>query len=260
LPGGPEAALCRLKAFIQNGLAQYKQYRSHPDKKEASSHLSSYLHHGHVSVHQVVEMICQQAQWNAALLSQKATGARQGFWNIDENSESFFDELIVWRELAYHTAFYASEMYDKYESLPDWAQTTLSDHTKDLRSHIYTQAEFESAKTHDELWNAAQNQLLREGRIHNYLRMLWGKKILEWSATPQMALNTMVELNNKYALDGCNPNSYAGIFWTLGRYDRPWPNRPIYGTVRCMSSENTRKKVEVRQYLLRYSANCAKEI
>ena len=113
---------------------------------------------------------------------------------------------------------------------------------------------FASAGTHDRLWNAAQRQLITEGQIHNYLRMLWGKKILEWSASPQEALAIMVELNNRYALDGQDPNSYSGIFWILGRYDRPWgPERPIFGTVRYMSSENTARKVRIRDYVQRYS-------
>jgi deoxyribodipyrimidine photo-lyase len=118
--------------------------------------------------------------------------------------------------------------------------------------------EFASARTHDPLWNAAQTQLVREGRIHNQLRMLWGKKILEWSATPREALAAMVELNNRYALDGRDPNSYSGIFWCLGRYDRPWgPERPVFGTVRYMSSENTARKHRVRDYIRRYACPTA---
>lgn len=114
--------------------------------------------------------------------------------------------------------------------------------------------QFEAAETHDELWNAAQRQLVREGRIHNYLRMLWGKKILEWSASPRESLDIMIELNNKYALDGRNPNSSSGIFWVLGRYDRAWgPERPIFGKIRYMSSENTARKVKVKQYLKKYA-------
>ena len=114
------------------------------------------------------------------------------------------------------------ENFDRYESLPPWAQATLAEHVADERPNVYTLAEFAAAATHDALWNAAQNQLLREGRIHNYLRMVWGKKILEWSALPQEALQILLELNNRYALDGQDPNSYSGIFWIFGRYDRPW--------------------------------------
>ena len=122
------------------------------------------------------------------------------------------------------------------------------------RGPAYSLQQFEAAETHDELWNAAQRQLVREGRIHNYLRMLWGKKILEWSASPRESLDIMIELNNKYALDGRNPNSSSGIFWVLGRYDRAWgPERPIFGKIRYMSSENTARKVKVKQYLKKYA-------
>jgi deoxyribodipyrimidine photo-lyase len=140
--------------------------------------------------------------------------------------------------------------YDQYESLPDWAQKKLASHERDPRDYTCSLEEFEAADTDDELWNAAQRQLVREGRIHNYLRMLWGKKILHWTPSPRDALDIMIELNNKYALDGRNPNSYSGIFWVLGRYDRAWgPERPIFGKVRYMSSENTARKLPVKGYL-----------
>jgi deoxyribodipyrimidine photo-lyase len=119
---------------------------------------------------------------------------------------------------------------------------------------VYTLEQFESAQTHDPLWNAAQTQVVREGRIHNYLRMLWGKKILQWSRTPQEATMIMIHLNNKYGLDGRNPNSYNGIFWVLGRYDRPWaPERPVFGMIRYMSSENTARKMSVKNYIRKYA-------
>jgi deoxyribodipyrimidine photo-lyase len=144
--------------------------------------------------------------------------------------------------------------YDQYESLPDWAQATLDEHTADVREPCYSLDELESAATYDPLWNAAQRQLVREGRLHNYLRMLWGKKILEWSDSPRAALRNMIHLNNKYAVDGRNPNSYSGIFWCLGRYDRPWgPERKIFGKIRYMSSENTARKLHVEGYLEKYS-------
>ena len=134
---------------------------------------------------------------------------------------------MTWRELGFNMCSHRDD-YDRYESLPAWAQKTLAEHAQDPRDFVYSLADFETAATYDPLWNAAQRQLVSEGRIHNYLRMLWGKKILEWSATPQDALAVMIELNNKYALDGRDPNSYSGIFWVLGRYDRAWgPERPI---------------------------------
>ena len=144
--------------------------------------------------------------------------------------------------------------YDQYVSLPQWARETLRGHETDERQYRYSLEEFEEGLTHDPLWNAAQMQLLREGTIHSYLRMLWGKKILQWSDTPKKALKIMIELNNKYALDGRDPNSYSGIFWVLGRYDRPWgPERPVFGKIRYMSSKNTARKVNVKDYMERYS-------
>jgi deoxyribodipyrimidine photo-lyase len=136
----------------------------------------------------------------------------------------------------------------------------LQQHANDERDHLYTLEQFERAETHDPLWNAAQTQLTREGRIHNYLRMLWGKKILQWSRSPQEAARIMIHLNNKYALDGRDPNSYSGIFWVLGRYDRPWaPVRPIFGMIRYMSSENTARKVSVKNYIRKYALDSASQ-
>jgi deoxyribodipyrimidine photo-lyase len=151
--------------------------------------------------------------------------------------------------------------YDQYESLPAWAQSTLARHASDPRPVRYDLARLERAETYDSLWNAAQRQLVREGWMHNYLRMLWGKKILEWTKDPREALAVMIELNNKYAVDGRDPNSYSGIFWTLGRYDRAWgAERPIFGTIRYMSSENTARKLKVKNYLARYAAESQKTL
>jgi deoxyribodipyrimidine photo-lyase len=186
-------------------------------------------------------------------LGKKANGKREGWWGVSAGAESWLDEFVTWREIGYNMTSHRDD-YDQYESLPDWARATLEKHGTDPRETIYTLDEFAKAETHAPLWNAAQRQLLREGKIHNYLRMLWGKKILEWSATPQEALEVMIELNNRYALDGRNPNSYSGIFWCLGRYDRPWgPERPTLGTVRYMSSDNTRRKLKLQEYLKAYS-------
>ena len=144
--------------------------------------------------------------------------------------------------------------YDRYESLPEWARATLEGHAGDPRPHTYALSTLEQARTHDRLWNAAQGQLVRDGWFHNYMRMLWGKKILEWSTHPRDALNVMVELMNKYSLDGRDPNSYSGYFWTLGRYDRPWPERPIFGKIRCMTSDSTARKLSVKKYVAEYAA------
>jgi deoxyribodipyrimidine photo-lyase len=191
-------------------------------------------------------------EWTPRRLGKKTGGKRTGWWGMSPGAEAWLDELVTWRELGYNMAA-RERNYDQYESLPDWARTTLERHAGDRRPHVYSLDEFAAAKTHDDLWNAAQTQLVREGRIHNYLRMLWGKKILEWSATPRDALAVMIELNNRYALDGRDPSSYSGIFWVLGRYDRAWgPEREVFGKIRYMSSENTRRKLRVEAYCDRW--------
>jgi deoxyribodipyrimidine photo-lyase len=171
---------------------------------------------------------------------------------VSAAAEAFLDELVTWRELGFNMCAWRAD-FDRYESLPAWARAALDAHAADRRPWLYAPDELERGTTHDALWNAAQMQIVREGRMHNYLRMLWGKKILEWSASPREALSVMIHLNNKYGLDGRDPNSYSGIFWCLGRYDRPWgPERPIFGSVRYMSSENTARKFPVKGYIARY--------
>jgi deoxyribodipyrimidine photo-lyase len=248
--GGPTAATLRWRKFLGKGLSHYPELRNEPEA-EGTSGLSPYLHFGHISPHQIFEELMGAEDWSTRNLPDKATGSR-GWWGVGEGAEMFLDQLITWRELGYNMCFQRKD-YDQYRCLPPWAQKTLGDHAQDPRRYLYTLAQFESGMTHDPLWNAAQRQLVREGRLHNYLRMLWGKKILEWSASPQEALTIMIELNNKYALDGRDPNSYSGIFWTLGRYDRPWgPERPIFGKIRYMSSENTARKIRVQNFIKQY--------
>jgi deoxyribodipyrimidine photo-lyase len=250
--GGVIAARRRMKEFLDNSFEDYAEKRNQPELDVASG-LSPYLHFGHISVHEVFRAVVQHENWKPVKLSVRTDGSREGWWNMSANAESFLDELITWREIGYNFSSH-TDSYDRYESLPSWASKTLKQHARDERAHMYSLEEFASAKTYDPLWNAAQTQLVREGRIHNYLRMLWGKKILEWSRTPNEALDILVELNNKYGLDGRDPNSYSGIFWCLGRYDRPWgPERPIYGQVRYMSSENTARKISVKNYIRKYA-------
>jgi deoxyribodipyrimidine photo-lyase len=249
--GGQAAASEALNVFIDSRLDRYGDERSEPDTNAASG-LSPYLHFGHIGVHEVFTRATATEQWNLAKISERVSGSNSDWWGTSPTLESFLDELITWRELGYNFCWQRDD-YDQYESLPSWAQATLSKHAADPREHLYSLAQFEAAQTHDPLWNAAQRQLVREGRMQNYLRMLWGKKIVEWTSSPQEALAVMIELNNKYALDGRNPNSYSGIFWVLGRYDRPWaPERPIFGTIRWMSSENTARKLHVKKYLAQY--------
>ena len=250
--GGATAARKALKSFMDYKLEHYLTNRNHPDLDDTSG-LSPYLHFGHISAHQVFYEIVTTQNWSIDRIRFPGTGSRTGWWGLNESIENFLDQLITWRELGYNMCT-LDRKYDQYESLPDWVQTTLADHIPDPRPHHYTSDDFESARTHDILWNAAQRQLVREGRLHNYLRMLWGKKILEWSSTPQEALTIMIHLNNKYGLDGRNPNSYSGIFWVLGRYDRAWAERPVFGKVRYMSSKNTARKVRVKEYIKKYGA------
>jgi deoxyribodipyrimidine photo-lyase len=258
LPAGSMPGRLRVKDFVTRKLTDYGKQRNQPDV-DASSGLSPYLHFGFLSVHEVLHELARHEKWKPEKLSLRASGSREGWWNMTAGAEAFLDELVTWRELGYNFSSHRAS-YDRYESLPDWAQKTLKAHARDQRTHAYTLQEFASGATHDPLWNAAQMQLVREGRMHNYLRMLWGKKILEWTRTPEEAAAIMIELNNKYGLDGRDPNSYSGIFWVLGRYDRPWgPERPVYGQIRYMTSENTARKFSVKNYISRYAATPGRE-
>jgi len=249
--GGFHAASDNLKTFSNSNIHRYPEYRNQPEEDVVSG-FSPYLHFGHISAHEIFSKLTDEEEWTSDDLAEKASGSREGWWGCSPMLEAFLDQLITWREIGYNMCWQRDD-YDRYESLPEWAQKTLQQHASDSRPSVYSLEEFETAATHDKLWNAAQVQLVREGRIHNYLRMLWGKKILHWSESPRAALEIMIELNNKYAIDGRNPNSYSGIFWVLGRYDRAWgPERDIFGKVRYMTSENTARKVRVKQYIERY--------
>ena len=249
--GGVRAAKAALAHFVDSKLARYEEDRNHPDKG-ATSGLSPYLHFGQLSAHRVVSAIAEHEDWTAEALGTRARGERTGFWKMTPSTEAFMDQLITWREVGLNFCANERDMAS-FGSLPNWAQKTLTEHKSDPRPVTYTRAQLEAAKTYDPIWNAAQRELLREGRIHNYLRMLWGKKILEWSKTPENALATTIYLNDRYAVDGRDPNSYSGILWCFGRYDRAWgPVRPIFGTIRYMSSDSTEKKLWLAQYLERY--------
>jgi deoxyribodipyrimidine photo-lyase len=250
--GGERAAHGVLEKFVQERLHRYADCRNHPDD-DSTSGLSPYLHFGHISAHEVFHALLDHEGSSKNRIWAGGRGQREGWWGMSRNAETFLDQLITWRELGYNMSTHLP-LFDHYESLPAWAQETLDRHREDPRPYLYGLDQFENADTHDPIWNAAQEQLRKEGRLHNYLRMLWGKKILEWTRSPEVALEIMIHLNNKYALDGRNPNSYTGVFWTLGRYDRPWaPERPVFGRIRFMSSESTRRKLRLKQYLGRYS-------
>ena len=250
--GGHQTAAKMLRKFLTHSLSRYDEDRNHPDEEGATG-VSPYLHFGHISAEQIVAGIFSAEDWTPDQLG-KPNGKNHDFWNTSAAAEGLLDQVLTWREMGFNMSFRHPEDYDKFETLPDWAQKTLQEHQADPRPHIYTLPQFEAAQTHDELWNAAQRQLVREGRMHNYMRMLWGKKILHWTESPRQALEIMVHLNNKYAVDGRDPNSYSGIFWTLGRYDRAWgPKRPVFGSVRYMTSDSTRKKLHLSQYLRRFA-------
>ena len=252
LRGGSEAARERMARWFETGFPLYGSGRNHPDEDVASG-LSPYLHFGHLSSHEVFAEVVRRESWTLDQIREKPNGSREGWWRMSETAESFLDELITWREVGYNFAALRPNDLRRYEALPEWAQQTLDEHRHDERVHRYSPDAFEAAATHDELWNAAQRELVTTGRMHNYLRMLWGKKILHWSASPEDAFQTMIHLNNKYALDGRNPNSYAGIGWVLGRYDRAWgPEREIFGKIRYMTSDSTMKKLRLKNYLSRY--------
>lgn len=229
IPGGRTEALRRLNRFLRFRLRRYAREKNEPAAR-VTSELSPHLHYGHISALE-------------AALAARDYAARHKLM-----TEEFLEELIVRRELAFNYVRHAAHP-DSLEELPDWAHATLDAHRGDVRDPVYSPDQFETAATHDELWNAAQRELLLCGTIHGYYRMYWGKKVLEWSPTPEEALATMVHLHNRYALDGCDPNTCANLLWCFGLHDRPWPERSIYGTVRSMSLAGMRRKTDVDAYL-----------
>jgi deoxyribodipyrimidine photo-lyase len=227
--GGTSEALRLLRDFIKHKLARYPEQHGKPEV-DGSSRLSPYLHFGHISAITV------------ALAVENADAPRS-------TKDAFLDELITWRELGINFAHF-NKLYDSIESAPDWAHRTLANHARDRRPVLYSREQLEAAETHDELWNAAQQQMLHAGWMHNYMRMYWAKKILEWSPSPQLAYQIAVYLNDRYFLDGRDPNGYAGIAWAIaGKFDRPWFERPIFGTIRYMSGDAARKKFDADRYI-----------
>ena len=246
--GGAEAGRQRLSAWLEDGFDRFAADRNQP-LSGAASGLSPWLHFGHLGVWEVFRAVAEREAWHPARLG-KPTGARAGWWGMGENAEAFLDELVSWREVGFNGASWQPGTWDGWASLPDWARRTLENHGADRREWTYDLRTLRDGATHDDLWNAAQRQLMGQGTIEGYLRMLWGKKILEWTPSPHRAIEIMVELNNRFALDGRDPSSWSGILWCLGKYDRAWgPERPVYGTVRYMSSQSTRRKLKLARYL-----------
>lgn len=229
--GGENIARKQLSAFIKNHLSTYAVDRNEP-AANATSHLSPYLHFGQISPLEIALKMKSAAQ----------------------DAEVFLEELIVRRELSFNYCEY-TEQYDSYDALPAWARQTLKDHAGDNRTHLYTQERLESARTADVYWNAAQREMIATGFMHNYMWMYWGKKILEWSQLPREGFETTLKLNNKFFLDGRDPNSYAAVAWIYGLHDRPWgPARKIFGTVRYMNAAGLKRKFDMDAYVKRIDA------
>jgi deoxyribodipyrimidine photo-lyase len=169
------------------------------------------------------------------------------------NSDAFLEELIVRRELSMNFNHF-NPKYDSFSGLPDWAKKTLLERQEDLRKYLYTMEDLEKALTHDPYWNTAQKEMVITGKMHGYMRMYWGKKILEWTATPQDAFETALYLNNKYELDGRDPNGFTGVAWCFGNHDRPWARRPIFGNIRYMSEDGLKRKFDADKYTRKYSS------
>lgn len=226
---GEKQALRMLKLFIEKKLPSYLPKRNDPTV-DVQSNLSPYLHFGQISAQ------------SAALAVENAP--------VDKGSrDAFLEELIVRRELADNFCSY-NDQYDQFEGFPAWARKTLNEHRKDHRAYSYTLEQFEHAETHDELWNAAQTQMVKQGKMHGYMRMYWAKKILEWTGSPEQAMENALYLNDRYELDGRDPNGYAGIAWSIGGvHDRAWNERPVFGKIRYMSYHGCKSKFDVKKYI-----------
>jgi deoxyribodipyrimidine photo-lyase len=229
LHGGTTEALRLLADFIEHGLPAYGDRRNRPEMN-GTSRLSPYLHFGHIS------------PLTVALAVDRADAPKA-------DKEAFLNQIITWRELAVNLVRF-NPNYDNFECGESWAHRTLAMHARDARPVLYSESQLEQAETHDSLWNAAQMQMVSTGWMHNYLRMYWAKKILEWSRSPTQAFQIAVWLNDKYELDGRDPNGYAGIAWSIvGKFDRPWFERPIFGQIRYMSGASTGKKFNSKKYI-----------
>jgi len=229
--GGTVAGRERLEDFLARGLRNYVELRDDPTRPDAVSRLSPWLHFGNLSIHEVL------------LAAQEAGPADQ--------YAKFLDEALTWRELS-HNFCHWNPKHRTLSAAPAWARKELDEHSADPRPHLYTLEQMEQARTHDELWNAAQQSYLRDGFMHNYMRMLWGKAVLQWTPDAVTCLQVLEHLNNKYSLDGRDPNSYGGIMWIFGKFDRPFYPRPVYGLVRYQSLKAARTKFDVPRYLEMY--------
>ena len=226
--GGTNEAKKILEDFIKDRLGTYVEHRNQPQTDDVS-HMSKYLHYGHIS---------------PIYVALKIRDANPPQKDLD----SYLEELIIRRELSMNFCHYTPD-YAEFSNLPDWAKETLNEHKDDQREYVYTREQLENAETHDEYWNAAMNEMRHTGYMHNYMRMYWGKKILEWSETPEEAYETTLYLNNKYFVDGRDPNSYANVAWVFGQHDRGWQERAVFGKVRYMSAGGLERKAKPEGYV-----------
>jgi deoxyribodipyrimidine photo-lyase len=224
--GGQSEAKKHLNEFIKAKLDNYREYKNDPTK-HCVSNISPYLHFGNISPIQVALKILETE---------------------NQNIDPFLEELIIRRELAINFVYF-NYNYDSLNGLHEWQKKTLNEHAKDTREFTYTLTEFENAQTHDHYWNSAQKEMMIEGKMHGYMRMYWGKKIIEWTNTPEEAYKIALSLNNKYELDGRDPNGFAGVAWCFGKHDRPWKEREIFGKVRYMNSNGLKRKFDADAYV-----------
>lgn len=226
--GGYGEAKKILKIFINEKLPLYAKFARDPSQNVLSN-LSPYLHFGQISPLEIAQEVL----------------------NSEHRADEFLEELIVRRELAINFVHYNQD-YDNFNCIPDWAKESLAKHVKDKRQYIYSENELERAETHDSYWNACQREMLKTGKMHSYMRMYWGKKVIEWTKSPEEAYEILVKLNDKYELDGRDPNGYAGIAWCFGKHDHPWQERNILGKIRYMNAQGLERKFNIKKYLQKY--------
>ncbi|MEY2702595.1 MAG: Deoxyribodipyrimidine photolyase [Bacteroidota bacterium] len=247
IKSGQKSAKKHLKNFIENKLDVYAEKRNDPNAN-AQSGFSPYLHYGMISAQRIVLDILKEFDLDIENVTDEKKNLAKG----EDSVAAFFEELIVRRELSDNFCYYESN-YDSVECFPDWAKKSLKKSQSDKREYIYTKKQFENAETHDDLWNAAQVEMVKTGKMHGYMRMYWAKKILEWTKNVEDALEIAIYLNDKYELDGRDPNGYAGIAWSIGGvHDRPWFDRKIFGQIRYMAKSGCDKKFDTEAYISKW--------
>ena len=238
-PPGTSAGLRNLQQFVSSRMKAYAVSRNDPNIS-ALSNMSPWVNHGQVSMQRAVLYVKKHGKSHSEAVA------------------GFVEEAVVRRELSDNFCYY-NENYDRLEGATDWARKTLNDHRKDKREYLYTREQLEEGKTHDDLWNASQLQLVREGKLHGFLRMYWAKKVLEWTRSPEEALQEAIRLNDRYALDGNDPNGYVGVMWSVcGVHDQGWAERAVFGKIRFMNYQGCKRKFDINKFILKYGAKVFK--